>query len=106
MVGSDIHIQIESHRDTHVFDIPNDVGINLMELLKAEGFDSIDGTCGGMALCATCHIKVKNVLPALNGPTDEEINMLETLPMMFPKSRLACQIKLDNNMSSLTIEII
>lgn len=87
-------------------DVPNDIGINLMELLKGEEYETIEGTCGGMALCATCHVKVKNAKPLLTHPSNDELDMLETLPFIFDNSRLACQIKLDDKISQLTIEII
>ena len=36
---------------------PTDMGLSLMEFLKGNEYDIL-ATCGGMALCATCHISV------------------------------------------------
>ncbi len=59
-----------------------------------------------MALCATCHIKVANAEPRLCEPSNDELDMLETLPVIYENSRLGCQVKLDENIRKLTIEII
>ena len=60
------------------------MGLSLMELLKASGYD-IQATCGGMALCATCHVEVL-AGPALPEPGDDELDMLETLPVVHEGS--------------------
>ena len=52
---------------------PNDMDLNLMEFLKANDYEQIEGTCFGIALCATCHVKVLEISPLLNEQTDEEI---------------------------------
>ena len=101
-----IQINIHSDNDINTFEIPNDIGINLMELLKAEEYESIEGTCGGMALCATCHVKVTESIPSLPEPSNDELDMLETLPIVYHDSRLACQIKLNGDIQQLNIEII
>jgi ferredoxin len=36
---------------------PTDMGLSLMEIVKADGCD-IQATCGGMALCGTCRVEV------------------------------------------------
>ncbi|MFZ1748883.1 MAG: ferredoxin [Saprospiraceae bacterium] len=101
-----IQLDIISNSTTHSLLVPNDVGINLMELLKSEAYDSIEGTCGGMALCATCHIRVKSSIPTLAEPSNDELDMLESLPAIYENSRLGCQIKLNDKVQQLTIEII
>lgn len=80
---------------------PTDMGLSLMELLKASGYD-IMATCGGMALCATCHVEVL-AGPALFEPGDAELDMLETLPQVYPGSRLSCQIRLTPTTDGLVI---
>lgn len=37
--------------------VPADMNLSLMEVLKASDYP-IEATCGGMALCATCHVAV------------------------------------------------
>ena len=83
---------------------PTDMGLNLMELLKASGYD-IQATCGGMALCGTCHIEVLDG-PILAEPGDDEMAMLESLPVLNPGSRLTCQIRLADNMDGLVLRLM
>jgi len=84
---------------------PNDMGLNLMEFLKANDYEQIEGTCLGIALCATCHIRVLESFPLLNEQIDEEILLLETLPLIFENSRLSCQIELNKNLNKIQISI-
>lgn len=101
-----IEVNIIKSGETKTLEVPNDLGLNLMELLKGESYESIEGTCGGMALCATCHIKIANAEPMLFEPSNGELDMLETLPVIYENSRLGCQVKLDEKIRKLTIEII
>ena len=84
---------------------PNDMGLNLMEFLKANDYAQIQGTCFGIALCATCHIRVLESFPLLDEQMDEEFLMLETLPVVFENSRLSCQIPLNKSLSKISISI-
>ena len=38
---------------------PTDINLNLMELLKIHEYP-VEGTCGGMALCASCHVYINS----------------------------------------------
>jgi 2Fe-2S ferredoxin len=100
-----INITVINEGVTAQIEVPNDMGLNLMELLKANEYEKIEGTCGGMALCATCHVKVLESSPALPEQSDDEFAMLETLPTIFDNSRLGCQIKLNDGLQKITIEI-
>lgn len=75
--------------------IPDDMSLSLMEALKASEYNIL-ATCGGMALCATCHVQVKEGLANLPAMGDEEMDMLDTLPDAHHDSRLACQIRINN----------
>lgn len=82
---------------------PTDLGLSIMELLKASDYP-IMATCGGMALCATCHIEIDNeVLPY--EPYDDEMTMLDTLPVLYDTSRLSCQIRITPEVDGLKITI-
>ncbi|MBA3663403.1 MAG: (2Fe-2S)-binding protein [Bacteroidetes bacterium] len=103
---SDIRINIQNPDNSITWlDAPTEMGLSLMEFLKASEFD-IMATCGGMALCATCHVEVINGINNLPEITDDEYAMLDTLPNITPTSRLSCQLKLNSNMNNLTVKIM
>lgn len=85
-------------------EIPEDINLNLMEVLKASDYPVL-ATCGGMALCATCHVEVVNNIDQLNEPTDAELDMLDTLPDASSCSRLACQIRIGENINGLIFKL-
>ena len=87
-------------------DAPN--GTPLMELLRDEDMD-VEGTCGGICSCGTCHVYVNEAwvskLPAVG--EDEEM-MLEAIAEVVEvkaNSRLSCQIPLDDSLDGLQVEI-
>lgn len=85
------------NRDKSVqeLEIPDDMSLSLMEALKASEY-SILATCGGMALCATCHVQVMEGLEKLPLKNEDELDMLDTLPDAMHDSRLACQIRINS----------
>jgi 2Fe-2S ferredoxin len=85
-------------------EVPEEINLNLMEVLKASEYNIL-ATCGGMALCATCQVEVKHGLEKLPPPTDTEMDMLDQLPRCTPLSRLACQIKINNNLEGATFHL-
>jgi 2Fe-2S ferredoxin len=97
-------VVINKGEEAHI-EAPSDMGLSLMEFLKANDYEKIEGTCGGMALCASCHVKVLEVNPPLGEQSDDELAILETLPFLFDNSRLSCQIKLNGDLESIKIEI-
>lgn len=83
---------------------PTDMALNLMEVLKGSGYPVL-ATCGGMALCATCHVQVKEGFDQVGEPaTDDEWAMLDTLYNLTDESRLACQIKIDDNCHDILVK--
>lgn len=85
-------------------EVPTDVNLNLMEILKGSGYEIL-ATCGGMALCATCHVEVLEGGDELPEPEDGELDMLDTLPDADDDSRLSCQLRLTNDNEGLKIKI-
>ncbi|MEQ9099520.1 MAG: 2Fe-2S iron-sulfur cluster-binding protein [Imperialibacter sp.] len=78
-------------------EVPGDMGLNLMEVLKASEYPVL-GTCGGMALCASCHVSVEEGFGQLDEQRDVELDMLDTLPNALPNSRLACQLPINEKL--------
>jgi ferredoxin len=100
-----IHIHVEDyHGNRQLVEIPTEINLNLMEVLKASEYPVL-GTCGGMALCASCHVEVLEDT-GLNPPQDQELDMLDTLPDATASSRLACQIPVSEAIHGLVIKVL
>lgn len=94
---------IDRENVEHVLDAPTDMGMNLMELCKSYELP-VKGTCGGMALCASCHVYVltEQDLPE---PSEDEHNMLDSAFFVQSNSRLGCQIKLHNALDGMVVKL-
>jgi len=100
-----IHLTIEDrngHREP--VEIPEDISLSLMEVLKASNHNIL-ATCGGMALCATCHVQVLEGPEKYFHPTDAELDLLDTLPDAASDSRLACQLRISEDMDGMVFRI-
>jgi len=84
--------------------IPEDINLSLMEVLKAADHHIL-ATCGGMALCATCHVQVLEGPEQYFHPSDAELDLLDTLPDARPDSRLACQLRIREDMDGMVFRI-
>ena len=101
---SEINIKvIDRNGELHNLKGPIDMNLNVMELLKINELP-VDGTCGGLAMCASCHVYVvsEHILPE---KTFDETAMLEESWDMQDNSRLSCQLKLSKQLEGLTIQI-
>ncbi len=87
----------------HFLEAPTDMALSLMELCKAAELH-IEGICGGMALCASCHVYVLSGhdLPA---PSDDELAMLDSAFFVKNNSRLGCQIKIREELDGLEVKL-
>lgn len=100
-----INITIEDRNgEQQPAEIPEEISLSLMEVLKASGY-TILATCGGMALCATCHVQVLKGLDDLPAAGNDEMDMLDTLPDAGFDSRLACQIRMSENLNGMIFKI-
>lgn len=94
---------IDRENNKSEYEAPTDFGFNLMEICKSFGLP-VKGTCGGMALCASCHLYVigEHNLPA---PNDAELEMLDSAFFVQTNSRLGCQIKVDEKVDGLIFQL-
>lgn len=90
--------------DVQVLELPTDMGLTLMEALKASEYP-IAATCGGMALCATCHVEITKGHEHLATANDMELDMIDTLPNATTESRLACQMPIDDNLEGVKLRL-
>ena len=89
--------------ETHKLEAPTDMSLNLMEVLKSYELP-VEGTCGGMALCASCHCYVKSD-HELPSPSDDEEDMLDQAFFVEDNSRLSCQLKITEDKDGLEVEL-
>ncbi len=82
-------------------------GGNLMLAASFEGVPGIDGDCGGVLSCATCHVVVDAAWAARVGAAgDDEDSMLNTtLAVRRPNSRLSCQIIASPGLDGLVLHV-
>lgn len=97
-----IHVQLEDGSRL-TLEAPLDMGLSVMEILKANELD-VPAICGGMAICATCHVEVleSGELPE---PNDDEAFMLDSLPHATAGSRLSCQLRVTPALNGMVVRL-
>tara|TARA_B110000261_G_scaffold104216_1_gene117107 strand:- start:438 stop:758 length:321 start_codon:yes stop_codon:yes gene_type:complete len=94
---------IDREGKSHELIAPTDMAMNLMEVCKAYELP-VEGTCGGMAMCASCqcYLVSDHDLPA---KSDDEEAMLSEAFHVKENSRLGCQIHISKALEGLTVEL-
>ncbi|MEZ5111742.1 MAG: 2Fe-2S iron-sulfur cluster-binding protein [Microbacteriaceae bacterium] len=78
----------------------------LMQEAVNNSVPGIDGDCGGVASCATCHVYVEPEWLAATGErTDMEEAMLDGTFGVEPNSRLCCQIQVSDKIDGLVVQV-
>ncbi|AWB65638.1 2Fe-2S ferredoxin [Saccharobesus litoralis] len=79
---------------------------NVMELAVANNVAGIDGDCGGVCSCATCHVHVDPAHVAKTGEASEiEQDMLELDDNANEYSRLCCQIQVSEQLDGVILRV-
>ena len=94
---------VDRRGEEHHLKSPTDMNLNLMELCKAHELP-VEGTCGGMALCSSCHMYVESNHPLPEVGENEE-DMLDHAFFVEDNSRLGCQIRIRPSLDGLTIRL-
>ena len=89
--------------EVHQLEAPTDMNLNLMEVFKSYELP-VEGTCGGMALCASCHCYITSK-HSLQDPSDDEEDMLDQAFFVEDNSRLSCQIKISEDLDKLEVRL-
>lgn len=101
---SDVNITVWDREGVaHKLLAPTDISMNLMEVFKAYELP-VEGTCGGMAMCASCQCYVKST-HELIGKNDDEEAMLSEAFFVQDNSRLGCQIPITQELEGLKVEL-
>lgn len=95
-------IYIEANGTEHEVDVP--VGTSIMQGAVNHLVPGIEGDCGGLCACGTCHVYVPEEWQTLCGEVDElEQGMLEFAFDVNESSRLSCQISVTEDMEGMRI---
>lgn len=80
------------------------LGDSVMEAATGNDVPGIDADCGGACACATCHVYVDSGWIAVVGkPEDLEAEMLDVADDVRDNSRLACQIRVVDELDGLVV---
>ena len=94
---------IDREGKSHELIAPTDMAMNLMEVCKAYELP-VEGTCGGMAMCASCQCYLVSDHD-LSEKSDDEEAMLSEAFHVKENSRLGCQIHISKALEGLTVEL-
>jgi 2Fe-2S ferredoxin len=104
---SDVIIKITDREgNLHEVEAPTDMAMNLMEVIK--GFEIVSegtiGTCGGMAMCASCQCYVTSAHELPEMEYDEEAMLAEAFHVE-DNSRLGCQLNITSELEGLEVTL-
>ena len=94
---------IDREGKSHLLDAPTDMNMNVMEVCKAHELP-VEGTCGGMALCASCQVYLESDTD-LPEQSDAELAMLDQAFHVKNNSRLGCQIRITEEIDGIVVRL-
>ena len=91
----------------HEVQAPTDMAMNLMEVIRSYELapEGTIGTCGGMAMCASCQCYIVSADQTLNPKEEDEEAMLSEAFDVQDNSRLSCQIPVREELDGLELEL-
>ncbi|WP_139955851.1 2Fe-2S iron-sulfur cluster-binding protein [Flavicella sediminum] len=79
---------------------------SVMQLAVDNGISGIDGDCGGVCSCATCHVHVAPEHVSKTGEASEiETDMLELDENVSEYSRLCCQLEISEELDGVVLHV-
>ena len=80
---------------------------SLMELARACGVRGIEGQCGGVMSCGTCHVRVSpEWRDRIGAASPDEVDLLEFEDGFSEASKLSCQIPISNEVDGLVVHVV
>lgn len=74
-----------------------EAGISLLQAAQEVGVD-LEGACEGNMACATCHVILpEDLYKSLPEPSEDEEEMLDFVDGLHSRSRLGCQLIIDES---------
>ncbi|MGW6174186.1 2Fe-2S iron-sulfur cluster-binding protein [Arthrobacter sp. NPDC055138] len=96
------------HSDGAVDVVDVEPGTSVMRAAVTNGVAGIVGECGGQAMCATCHVYVREEyldgLPQI-GEDEEEMLDCTASPRDDARSRLGCQLTAGNDFAEIEVDL-
>lgn len=87
----------------HTFEVAE--GDNILDIAQANNLD-MEGACGGLCACSTCHIIVDpDFYDEIPEPDDDENDMLDLAFGLTETSRLGCQVKMSKELDGLRVAL-
>lgn len=100
-----IRVRFVSAEGHEVLEIDAAAGERLLDVAQAHG-QPLEGTCEGQMACSTCHVIVAaEDFAKLPPASEEEEDLLDLAAGVTRYSRLACQIRLDEALGTLTVRM-
>jgi 2Fe-2S ferredoxin len=97
-------VYVEHNGTEHEVEVP--VGTSIMQGALNYLVPGIEGDCGGLCACATCHVYIDAQWQAVCGAPDElETGMLEFAYDVNDLSRLSCQIAVSEKMDGMRVRM-
>lgn len=82
------------------------LGMSVMEVIRDGGVDELLALCGGVCSCATCHVYVDPAFAEKLSPiSEDESELLDSSSHRDERSRLSCQIRMNDSLSGLRVTI-
>jgi 2Fe-2S ferredoxin len=95
---------VESDGTEHTVDVEENM--NLMEGSTINLLPGIEGMCGGICSCCTCHVYVGDGWAEKCNPmTDGERGLLEASEYLKDSSRLGCQVVVTHEMDGMRVHL-
>jgi 2Fe-2S ferredoxin len=95
---------VEHNGTEHEVEVP--VGTSIMQGAVNHLVPGIEGDCGGLCACGTCHVYIADEWQSACGSADElEIGMLEFAYEVDGSSRLSCQIEVSEAMDGMRVRM-
>ena len=100
-----VKVRFVSADGNDVREVEAQAGDRLLEVAQADG-QPLEGTCEGQMACSTCHVIVApEDFDRLPTASVEEDDLLDLATHVTRTSRLACQIRLEDALGTLTVRI-
>ena len=95
---------VEYNGTIHEVDVP--IGTSLMQAAVSRMVPGIEGDCGGLCACATCHVYIdENWYGKCDSPEELEVSILDFAFDVKENSRLACQIEMTDDLDGIEVHL-